>query len=232
MALNGDAFLVMWHDIVAEAQDEYMEWHTREHMPERLSVPGFLTGKRLINHEIDHYRYGTVYSGRNLEVFRSPAYLARLNNPTPWAVSLQPMYRNFLRVACERIAKAGTGDGGAMATIRLDFEGAEGVEGFARDAQPPADTLAKVTSVCAVHIGLSRAEVSSQRTRETELRPDMAEKNFDAVVLLEGSGRPELTKRIAEVESSITAASQVPLRLTSQVYDLAYHLTAEQTAMT
>ena len=49
MSLPGNAFLAMWHDIEPDAWTEYMEWHTREHMPERLSIPGFLVGKRLIS---------------------------------------------------------------------------------------------------------------------------------------------------------------------------------------
>ena len=44
MALVGDAFLAMWHDIEPASWNDYMEWHTREHMPERLSIPGFTVG--------------------------------------------------------------------------------------------------------------------------------------------------------------------------------------------
>lgn len=230
MALTGDAFLALWHDIDPPSQTEYMEWHTREHMPERLSIPGFLVGKRLINHTIPRYRYGTVYCGETVEVFRSPAYLERLNNPTDWSNRVQPTFRNFLRVACDRIASSGIGDGGAMATIRLDFADG-GNDGTVRaGAQALADSLLKVTGAAGVHVGLARTEVSGVKTRETEIRPEMKEKEFDAVVLIEGSGLPELEASVAEFEAVI-AGSGIGLRdAQTIVYNLAYQLTAADMA--
>lgn len=123
MGLKGSAFLAIWHDIAAGAHDEYIEWHTREHMPERLSIPGFRTGKRLHAPNASRHVSGTIYSGDDIEVFRSTAYLHRLNNPTPWTAAVAPSFRNFLRVACDLVGSAGLGDGGAMATLRFDFAG-------------------------------------------------------------------------------------------------------------
>jgi hypothetical protein len=40
MTLQGTAFLAIWHDIAAEGEPEYNLWHTREHMPERVGIPG------------------------------------------------------------------------------------------------------------------------------------------------------------------------------------------------
>ena len=226
MALVGDGFLVMWHDIAPDMQGEYTEWHTREHMPERLSIPGFLVGKRLVNHQLDHYRYGTIYTGRDVEVFRSPAYLARLNDPTPWSNKLQPAFRNFLRVACVRLASAGLGDGGAVATTRLSFADGAGEAEVREGGQALVERILAIKGVCGAHVGLARTEISGVRTRETELRPEMAESGFDAVVITEGSGRPELESAIGEIEAVIAASS---CRLTgprSIVYNLAYELTA------
>lgn len=226
MALLGDGFLVMWHDIVPDMQSEYTEWHTREHMPERLSIPGFLVGKRLMNHDLDRYRYGTIYTGRDVEVFRSPAYLARLNDPTPWSNRLQPAFRNFLRVACERVASAGRGDGGAVATTRLVFaEGAS--EPVARGgAQALVESILAIKGVCGAHVGLARTEVSGVRTRETELRPEMAERGFDAVVITEGSGRMELESAIGGIEAAIAASACGFIEPRSITYSLAYELTS------
>lgn len=231
MTLPGKAFLALWHDIVPESWDEYMEWHTREHMPERLSIPGFRVGKRLINHQAPRYRYGTVYTGDDVEVFRSPAYLERLNNPSDWSNIVQPTFRNFLRVACDRLASAGTGDGGAMATIRLDL--AEGGEDDLRaGAADLCAALLAVTGAAGAHIGLSRSEVSGVRTRETELRPEMAEEGFDVVVLVEGSGLPELEAAVPALEATIAASGLGLGRPRTIVYNLAYQLTAEQMALT
>src|SRR5215208_2640650 len=79
MTLQGTAFLAMWHDIAAAAEPEYNLWHTREHMPERLGIPGFEVGRRYVDWNLDTFRYFTLYEGRSLDVFRSAPYLARLN---------------------------------------------------------------------------------------------------------------------------------------------------------
>ena len=230
MALTGKAFLAIWHDIDPPSWTEYMEWHTREHMPERLSIPGFTIGKRLINHSVPRYRYGTVYGGETVEVFRSPAYLERLNNPTDWSNKVQPTFRNFLRMACDRIASAGVGEGGAMATIRLDFSGGAGPDTVRSSAQTLADALLEVTGACGVHIGLARTEVSGVKTKETELRPGMAEKEFDVVVLVEGSGAPELEASVPELQAVIAASDIGVTNPQTIVYNLAYQLTSADMA--
>ena len=43
------AAVAMWWDIAPEVQSEWEDWHTREHMPERLSIPGFLRGSRWVS---------------------------------------------------------------------------------------------------------------------------------------------------------------------------------------
>ena len=34
--------MAVWHDIAEAGEAEYSAWHTNQHMPERLGVPGFL----------------------------------------------------------------------------------------------------------------------------------------------------------------------------------------------
>ena len=230
MALTGTALLAIWHDIDPPAQREYMEWHTREHMPERLSIPGFTVGKRLINHDLGRYRYGTIYGGEDLEVFRSPAYLERLNNPTGWSLRVQPAFRNFLRVACIRLASRGMGDGGAVATTRLAFSEGAGERDLRAGAASLAESVLRIAGVCCAHVAFARTEVSAVRTRETELRPEMRENAFDALVLAEGSGRPELEAAAAEIERTIVDGGCGLGAPETLVYNLAYQLDARAMA--
>ena len=46
MPLRGRAFLPMWFGLAEGYEREFDRWHTIEHMPERLGVPGFLRGRR------------------------------------------------------------------------------------------------------------------------------------------------------------------------------------------
>ena len=46
MALLGQGALVIWHDVRDES--DYNEWHSKEHMLERVAVPGFRRGLRYV----------------------------------------------------------------------------------------------------------------------------------------------------------------------------------------
>ena len=44
----GKAAVAMWWDVAPEMKAEWEDWHSHEHMPERLAIPGFLRGTRWI----------------------------------------------------------------------------------------------------------------------------------------------------------------------------------------
>ena len=68
-------------DIVPEAVAEHDDWHTHEHLPERLSIPGFLRGTRW-SATSSGPAYCVLYEVEQLATLASEAYLARLNAPT------------------------------------------------------------------------------------------------------------------------------------------------------
>ena len=104
MPLRGAAFLAIWHDIEEHGEVEYDDWHTREHMPERVGIPGFEAGRRWVDRSLDHHRYFTLYEAATLDVLGSAAYRARLDTPTPWTHKVQPTFTNFVRAACRATA--------------------------------------------------------------------------------------------------------------------------------
>ena len=228
MPLRGRAFMAIWHDIEASGEAEYSDWHTRQHMPERLGVPGFLAGRRGVDWDLSHQRWFTLYETRTLEVLSSDDYRARLNNPTPWSNRTQPNFRNFARSACILSASTGRGFGGAMATIRINMREDEMAE-FDAAADRLAHQIALLDGVCGAHLGVAAPQTTRIKTRETELRASTGEDVFDAVVLVDGVGRRELTRVVPDVQTLLHAA----LTITSHeagVYDLAYLLTGEDVA--
>ena len=48
MHKNSKAFLAIWHDLLDDGKRDWEKWHTYEHMPERLRIPGFLKLAHLI----------------------------------------------------------------------------------------------------------------------------------------------------------------------------------------
>ncbi len=220
MPLQGTGFITMWHDVEPSALEDWHAWHTHEHMAERVGIPGFLGGRRYWNNDLPRQRCFTLYEGATAEAFRSPAYLERLNNPTPWTTRVAPAFRNFLRIACDTLASEGTGLGGAIATWRLNL-----APGAALDAAPLVRDLRACRPVVAGHVARARPDITSYRTAEADLRPAGEEAGFDALVLAEGIGHaalaavmPALTERLSDIPG-VTGVQDA-------IYDLSFRLAA------
>ena len=110
--------MLLSFDVDAEVIEEHDRWHTHEHLPERLSIPGFHRGTRWIATEGEP-RYLVLYEVESLETLTSEAYSVRLNNPTPWTMRMMPHYRGMRRGLCAVLGSFGLGQGAAAALIRF-----------------------------------------------------------------------------------------------------------------
>ncbi len=124
MPLLGSAAMLLSFDVAPEAIEEHDRWHTHEHLPERLSIPGFLRGTRWTS-TAGEPRYMVLYEVRDLQTLASDAYLERLNNPTPWTQRLMPHYRGMTRGLCSVLGSFGYGQGGSAALIRFSCADAD-----------------------------------------------------------------------------------------------------------
>jgi hypothetical protein len=118
MTMAGKGVLAFWHDVAPGGDGEFDQWHLREHIPERVAVPGFLRARRYLTLG-DPPRYFYFYETESLETLQSAAYLARLGDPTPWTKKTLPLVRNNTRTACRVVASVGPGLGGVIATLQL-----------------------------------------------------------------------------------------------------------------
>jgi len=118
MTMAGQGVLAFWHDVTTGGEGEFDQWHLREHIPERLAVPGFLRARRYITLGAPP-RYFYFYETASLDTLQSPAYLARLADPTPWTRRAMPLVRNNKRTACRVVTTQGEGLGGVIATLEL-----------------------------------------------------------------------------------------------------------------
>ncbi len=118
MTMAGKGVLAFWHDVAPGGDGEFDRWHLREHIPERVAVPGFLRARRYVTLG-DPPKYFYFYETESLDTLQSPAYLARLGDPTPWTRRTMPLVRNNKRTACRVVASVGPGLGGVIATLEL-----------------------------------------------------------------------------------------------------------------
>ncbi|WP_417720797.1 hypothetical protein [Salipiger sp.] len=120
MTLRGSAFLCLWNDFAPDRYGEYEDWHTLEHVPERVAAPGFLAGRRYGAPARDDSRYMTLYDLDRLEALDTPQYLDLQQNPTDWSARMRPDFRNVLRIPFERIASEGAGCAGNLAIFAVE----------------------------------------------------------------------------------------------------------------
>jgi threonine dehydrogenase-like Zn-dependent dehydrogenase len=116
MTPPAQALLALWNDADPAHDGEYNDWHAFEHVPERLTMPGFVWASRWRAQD-DHGRgprYLTLYGLESLAALESPAYRRLLAGPTPWSQRMRPRLRHLSRWAC-----AITTDGGAAAGPRM-----------------------------------------------------------------------------------------------------------------
>jgi len=107
MALIGSAAIVMWNDTQDPAATAI--WHSRQHLAERLSCPGFLRGRRMICPEQDRCEHFMLYELATLEIADSQPYLDRLNNPTEWSQSIMKTVIEHSRTTCNLRRREGLG---------------------------------------------------------------------------------------------------------------------------
>lgn len=116
----GEAALAIWFDVAPDDRAEVDAWYARQHLPERLSVPGFLRGRRYASAG-GGPGFFTLYETRDVAVLSSPAYLERLNHPTDWTRKVLPRFRGMMRTVYQRVAAA-PADAVAdhLATVRVE----------------------------------------------------------------------------------------------------------------
>jgi len=112
--------IVIWNDIKEEMRDEFVQWHSTEHLPERVSIPGFISGQRWYGERASP-QYLTTYVTQNTGVLTSDAYIQRLNDPTPWTLKTVAAFRHTCRAAGEVMWEYGSkkGYGGHILAIRI-----------------------------------------------------------------------------------------------------------------
>ena len=221
MPLRGRAFLSLWSGLSPGYEREFDSWHTTEHMPERLGVPGFLRGRRYERADASDHSMFILYEGEHLDTFRSPGLLARLNDPTEWSKRVQPALVNFVRGPCRTLISLGEGVGGAIAAIRVSG-GAGDVTEAGHSLASAAPAIARRHGITAVHVG--QHVLVGVESAEARLRPTAATPDFDFVVLIEGIGVAQLEAVTPDAVDTATKASSGPCEV--GVYRLAYLLEA------
>lgn len=213
----------MWWDVPPEVRAEWEDWHTHEHMPERLGIPGFLRGTRWValSGELSYFVF---YETKNLKTITSGAYLDRLNNPTPWSRKMMPHHRNMVRSLCRVRAAFGGGLAHALATIRFSpTPGRKGsaLKWLAGDVLPSVPQRKGLT---AAYLLESPPAVAAAPTTEQKIRG--ADARADCVLLIWGYDVEAVSAFVAGELGELEAHGALPGRIEGR-YRLAHCLTSK-----
>ena len=201
----GQAAVAMWWDVEPVMKAEFEDWHSHEHMPERLAIPGFLRGTRWIAASGEP-SYFVLYEIDAVATLIAGPYMERLNDPTPWSRKMMPHHRNMVRNLCEVRASFGRGVSRALAKLELEV---------------PAHSLSALPErkgLTAAHLLESRPMAGMAQTVEQQIRGADAEAKW--IVLIGGY----------DVDAVGTAARQLAQRALAGLYRLSYCLTSTDLA--
>lgn len=164
---DAKGLMAFWADIDPDYVLRYQEWHNCEHVPERVSIPGFLRGRRYrVEDGAPHFLM--MYETEAPEVLSSEAYLAALNAPTDWTREALTHFRNPTRNIYRHVASAGR-------ELRFCAPWLISLQ-FNRDEAPTEDDVAawleamtKAPSVGRVQLWAVDEEVSGIQTSERKI---------------------------------------------------------------
>lgn len=188
MPLAGKGMLITLMDTDPSEERDFNQWYDKEHIVERVGIPGFLEARRYVAVAAEP-KYLNFYTTETLDVLHSPEYLKALQNPTARTRHHMPKFRNFTRAVARVSASRGQGRGGALAFSRIRPSGADKTE--LRNAVTAA-LDAVLDQVISAHLLESDRELSKPADAAA---PDVG--SGDWYVVVEATEEPEL-RQIAD----------------------------------
>jgi hypothetical protein len=225
MPLLGRAAMLLSFDVDDDAVPEHDDWHTHEHLPERLSIPGFLRGTRWVATQ-GQPRYLVLYEVAELATLASDAYLERLDHPTPWTAKMMQRYRGMSRGLCAVMGSEGIGMGHAAVLIRF-------APNPGQDARPGAWLHDRIVADLPSRRGLGsahllRGALAPKMTNEQRIRG--ADAGVEWALLVIGYDEPGLAALAHAELSAERFAENGAARASFASYRMDYTLVADEVA--
>jgi hypothetical protein len=214
MPMAGKGMLLTSMDVDAADEAEFNRWYDREHLEERVAIPGFLEARRYIAHQ-GKPKYLSLYSTETFEVLDSPAYRAALASQTAWSKANISRFKNMIRAVARITISRGTGRGAVLGIVRLRPDAAkDALRTTLHDQLNPKDR----DGIISMHLLENDARLSKPLTDNAS---DSDPGAGDWFVLIDGTD-------VAATEGIITALGAAPALkstvISSGVYRLMWDL--------
>src|SRR5450432_1055246 len=192
MPLAGKGMLLTSMDIDSADDAEFNRWYDREHLEERVAIPGFLEARRYVAHQ-GRPKYLSLYSTESFEVLDSPAYRTALANQTDRSKANIARFKNMIRAVARITVSRGQGRGAALGIVRLRpvADGRGKLRTALRDALDPG----KLDGVISMHLIESDPALSRPLTDDPSVPNPGA---GDWFVLVDGTGVNAVSAALAD----------------------------------
>jgi hypothetical protein len=111
--------LMVLANVGPEDEAEFNSWYDREHMRERVEVPGFISAQRYVSDGSSQWKYLALYETEGLSTFTSPVYRQALASQSAWSKQILGRFRDPQRSVGERTCRIGYGIGGTVNLTRI-----------------------------------------------------------------------------------------------------------------
>jgi hypothetical protein len=166
-------FMAIWSDVAPSDFDFYHRWLLKEHFPERVSIPGFTSARVFRRQAGPDFQFFIIYETESPEVLASPAYVARLNNPTPMTQKVMPKLKNFVRGAGRVVQSSGVCSGGVAKVLR--FAEHQSLLGDANARSALFKKMSELDRVLAVRLFEVDTVATTIQTEEKKIRTSKEE---------------------------------------------------------
>jgi hypothetical protein len=118
MPLHGKGMLIVFTEVKASDERDFNEWYNREHIDERVNLPGFHRARRYAAVR-GSPKYLATYECDSVGDLATPGYLHLLANQTPWSQAVMARFTHFNRLTLRVQVDLAHGVGGAVAAVRF-----------------------------------------------------------------------------------------------------------------
>ncbi|AIO73672.1 DUF4286 family protein [Burkholderia multivorans] len=169
--------LCVWTDIDPAHEADFNAWYDREHMQERVAIPGFTHARRFRATDRGPRKYLALYVTDTLDVFRGDAYRRAFAQQTAWSLANFERMTGTQRRVGELTIEAGDGEGAHLALFVLPPERIDVAQ-----LRAHFDAALREPGVHAARLFRTTPELSAPIGADAAARPAA-----DALVLIEGS---------------------------------------------
>ncbi|WP_321888135.1 DUF4286 family protein [Paraburkholderia bannensis] len=210
--------LCIWTDTESHSEADFNAWYNREHMQERVAIPGFRFARRFLANDGGARRYLALYVTASLDVFHSDAYRQAFTVQTDWSMRNFARMSNTQRRVSEQRFEAGAGEGGHAAIFVAPPQAMQTVD--SAHWREAAHAAALTPGVHAVRVFVTDASLSSPLATPGATASAARQ---DALVIVEGSSSDAAREAASKLA---TLADIEPDADTIRSFDMLWRLSA------